>query len=253
MMIMNEIAVARGIKKPVPILMWHKIGYRAPSRYWVTVEQFRYQLATVHKLGYTPISIAQLDELCTVESDRKVPEKPIILTFDDGYLSLYTHVFPLLQQYSFPAVAFIPTGKIGDNIRQDNRWDGFEAEYKTYHLLWDEVQMMKDSGLIEFHSHTVTHADLEDPLVDVEWELTYSKYQLEKKVGQPTRFFSYPYGVGADNPSIRALMKKTGYHAAFAAWGGIQDVLEIDQWAICRVEVTNTHGVNLSCLEQGGT
>ncbi|MCZ7667599.1 MAG: polysaccharide deacetylase family protein [Chloroflexi bacterium] len=97
----------------VPILMYHYISvppadadiYRQDLS--VTPENFRQQMAYLAENGYTPIDLYQLSAAITAKTD--LPDKPVILTFDDGYLDNYENAFPVLQEFGFPGTFFIIT------------------------------------------------------------------------------------------------------------------------------------------------
>jgi peptidoglycan/xylan/chitin deacetylase (PgdA/CDA1 family) len=224
----------------VPILMWHKVDDRAPSPYWVTAAQFARQMAALKAYGYTPISLTTLYDYVTGKGSV-LPPKPVVLSFDDGYQNLYTHAFPILQQYDFTAVAFIPTGKIGTTDRQDNAWDTPEAPYKADHLLWSEIEAMAATGLVAFQSHTVTHPDLEALGTNVAWELAQAKQDLAAHVHQAVDFFSYPCGVGVDSAAVQHQVRQAGYKAAVAGWGGIEHTATANVWSLKRTEVASWH------------
>ena len=79
------------------------------------------------------------------EHGTPLPEKPVIITFDDGYADNYENAYPILKKYGFKATIFL----IYD----------FTNTYPNY-LTWDQIAEMKESGLIRFESHTMTHANL---------------------------------------------------------------------------------------------
>jgi len=224
----------------VPILMWHKVDDRAPSQFWVTATQFARQMAALKAYGYTPIVLGTLYDYVTGQG-IVLPSKPVVLSFDDGYQNLYTHALPILQQYAFPAVAFIPTGKIGTTDRQDNAWDAPEAPYKAAHLLWSEIEAMAATGLVDFQSHTVTHPDLEAAGINVVWELAQAKHDLAAHVHQAVDFFSYPCGLGADSAAVQHQVRQAGYKAAVAGWGELEPLADANVWALKRTEVARWH------------
>ena len=112
-------AETAGTEKPsVPVLMYHHLLKRAENtRYQgndiVTyVEDFEQQLAWLKSNGFVSISTAQLEAY--LYDNGPLPAKPVMITFDDGYLSNYIYGYPLLSQYGFTAVIFSVTGKIGE-------------------------------------------------------------------------------------------------------------------------------------------
>jgi biofilm PGA synthesis lipoprotein PgaB len=112
--------------------------------------------------GYHPVSLQEI--VNAREGRASLPEKAVLLTFDDGYKSVYTKVFPLLKQFDFPAVIAI----VGDWIEtppdvQVEYGDGVMA--RSEFVTWDEVREMIDSGLIEVasHSHSMHHGVRANP------------------------------------------------------------------------------------------
>ena len=140
------------------VLCYHDIRdhLRESMRTWpeptaVDTDEFIRQLSWLNENGYHPVSLQQIIEARAGRA--KLPEKAILLTFDDGYKSVYTKVFPLLKQFNFPAVIAIvgewietpPDAQVkyGDNLLP-------RAEFVS----WDEVREMAASGLIEVASHS---------------------------------------------------------------------------------------------------
>jgi len=164
--------------------MYHHIS--VPSRGADTVrrdlsvspENFEAQLRYLKQAGYQSITMQDLVYHLTL--GWPLPEKPVLLTFDDGYRDVYTQAFPLLQKYGFLATVFLVTAPI-------------DQENPDY-LSWDQVTEMSRAG-IEFGAHTYTHPDLRDKPVDyIIWQVVGSQEAIAARIGQPVRYFSYPSG-----------------------------------------------------------
>ena len=191
--------------------MYHKIdrlppGVRYPRNY-VLPDQFAAQLAALERWGYETISFS--DWLEYRRGERRLPRRPIILTFDDGYRSTYEIAWPLLQRHGFRATVFL----VSDLIGKTNVWDGDEAQEPL--LSRAEIAQLWAGG-VEFGSHTKTHA----PLTTVSREraveeLRGSRAALEQLLGKPVRVLCYPYG--KQNPATRAMAREAGYEAAVIA------------------------------------
>jgi peptidoglycan/xylan/chitin deacetylase (PgdA/CDA1 family) len=149
--------------------------------------------------------LAQTGMNCTSISSLSAPDD-IALTFDDGWRSLYDRVLPVLTKYNFSATAFIIAGFVG----QKSHWD----YRKKQHLSWPEIMELKQAG-IEIASHSVNHLDLRS-LNDrrLEFEIAGSKKIIEDKLGQPVRYFSYPFG--RFNTRVIEAVRNAGYQKAFA-------------------------------------
>ncbi|MFH1942018.1 MAG: polysaccharide deacetylase family protein [bacterium] len=170
----------------VPVLTFHKID---DSFEWgvtrTTPSQFRRILEFLKYEGYESIPLKMLRH-----PNFELPSKPIVLTFDDSYESIYTHAFPLMMEIGFRGTVFIITGYVG----QMNTWDVNLGWKKFKHLSWDQILQMQKKGF-ELGSHTVHHPDLTwlNPFY-MRSELDRSKKKIEDKTGEEVRFISFPFG-----------------------------------------------------------
>ena len=186
-----------------PILLFHKID---DSFEWgITrqkVKQFEREIKFLSENGYKTITLEEVEQL--TNQDKKV-----ILTFDDGYESIYTNAFPILQRYDMFAYIFIPTGYVD----KENIWDANLGNIRFRHLGWEQIKEMSNYGFV-FGSHSVNHPDL-TKLEDkhLQYELKVSKDQLEQKLGKEVKFLSYPFG--KTNPKVCAKTKEVGYKMGF--------------------------------------
>jgi peptidoglycan/xylan/chitin deacetylase (PgdA/CDA1 family) len=186
----------------VPILMYHYISvppadadqYRLDLS--VTPWDLDAQLGWLAANGYHSITLHDL--LYHLTLGWPLPEKPVIITFDDGYRDAYENAFPILKKYGLIGTFFIITDRITFG----------EAAYMT----WEQVIEMHNAGM-DIQSHTRTHPDLrgvsEEELL---WQLLGSREALEARLGKQVRFFCYPAGRYDDN-AIRAV-QQYGYWAA---------------------------------------
>ena len=209
------------LELPVPIrisiLMYHKVGPIVYSQYWVRTAMFRRQMEALKAYGYTPVTTQELMDFRA--GIATPPQKPILITFDDGYENWYTDVFPILSDpaINFKAVFFIPTGKVG----LTNSWNIGDGNPVINHLTWDEIRELHTSDLIDFQSHTVNHPALSCLTPEqVLYELTTSKQQLAQNVGVDARYIAYPFG--AENSTVEAMAWQAGYMAGFTTMGWIE-------------------------------
>ena len=164
------------------ILLYHEFYETAPeeSQYGVisTPERFEENIKLILERGYTVIPLYALLEYD--QGLRALPQKSVILTFDDGYESNYTMIYPLLQQYGAHATIFI-------NVL----YMGFPGK-----LTWDQMREMEESGLVEIQSHSLVHND-HTTLTEEELrtQVSESFSILENELGKrASRMFAYPYG-----------------------------------------------------------
>lgn len=215
---------------PIPLLMYHKVqGNIAHSRSWVAPETFRRQMELFQNHGYQSISFSQFLAF------RKDPiqAKFFVITFDDGYSSVYTDAFPIMKEFGFTGTLFLTTSFIREQHRQDNSWDTTgEDKWPVQHLLWHEVLQLMDEGW-EVGSHGATHRPLTYLPNDVaKNEIEYSKAFLEHRLSTPIRFFSYPFGNHDDR--IKAMVRNAGYELAVIAGGNPTEYLDGDLFALRR-------------------
>lgn len=193
--------VARRMR--VPILMYHYVSAPPPGagaiRRGLSVppERFEDHLRYLRDAGYQSITLHDL--VLALQIGHPLPERPVVITFDDGYRDHYENAFPLLQAYGFTGTFFLITGFIDDG----------HEDYVT----WDHVIEMHAAGM-DMEAHGYTHPDLSGRDVDyLVWQMLGAKEAIEARTGEPVRFFCYPSGE-YDDLAIRVL------HSAHY-WGAV--------------------------------
>ena len=204
----------------LPTLMYHKIGDPPAGselkKLWVTAEKFREQLGYLRDNGYTPIFFSEWAD--AEKGVRPLPEKPVLITFDDGYRDNHDAAYPLLREFGMKGNVFL----VYETIERHNAWHDPKTEPWQPMLTWAQIKEMQDSGVFEFGSHTMRHLCLtEIPLEDARWELSESKRRLEDKLGREVSAFAYPYGAGAYDAAIRRAALEAGYRFDFGIKQGI--------------------------------
>lgn len=129
----------------VPVLVYHDIrDVPGPDEYVVTGQMFREQMAFLKRQGYQPVSLRQFAEAAA--GKFSLPEKPVVLSFDDGLVSFRDIAMPVLAEYGFPAVLSVVTGWI----------DGRQvpSDYRDRLLSWEQLRAVSRSPLVEILSHT---------------------------------------------------------------------------------------------------
>ena len=172
----------------IPILLYHNFVTTVPEsdpdnfNYINTPQSFEENVKTLIENGYT---IMAMKELALANSGKmELPDKPILITFDDGYYSNYEYIYPILQKYQVKASIFIVTDKIGQEI------DGIK------YLGWEECLEMQNSGLVEICSHSKKHVFYDKRSVrELRDDVKESYKQIEEHLGkQELKVFAYPYG-----------------------------------------------------------
>lgn len=182
----------------VPVIMYHDILPEKKVFFDVTPKEFEQRLQAIQEKGLTPITMDQL--VTHLRTGLPLPEKPILLTFDDGYSGHYDYVYPLLKKYNYPALFAIYTAKVGKPIGRSS-------------LTWEQLREMAKDPLVTISSHSVDHkvmAGLTQSQLQLETQ--ESKRILEKELGVPVRYFTYPEGK-FDAQAVEAV-KQAGYAAA---------------------------------------
>lgn len=203
------------VRGGLPVLTYHKVGdYPAGSRLkplWVTERQFRSQMERLKALGYTSLTFSQLRDIDDGKSP--MPEKPVLVTFDDGYANNYELAYPILRSLGMKGNIFL----VHDTLEGKNAWHNPATEPQIAMLTWSQAREMQDSGVVELGSHTLSHRNLTQiPLSEARRELVESKAKLEQKLGREMVGFAYPYGAGAFHPDVRRAAREAGYRYDFA-------------------------------------
>jgi peptidoglycan/xylan/chitin deacetylase (PgdA/CDA1 family) len=184
----------------VPILMYHDVLTEPEVFFDLVPEQLESHLKLLNANGFTAVSLDQVVQ--HLRTGMPLPEKPVLLTFDDGYAGHFEHVYPLLRQYQVPAVFSVFPGKL----------DGEVAGRST--LTWDQLKTMAVDPLVTIASHSVTHPPDLTQMTDGEiaYEVTESKRRLEEELGIPIRYFTYP--AGHYDERVAQAVADAGYLAA---------------------------------------
>lgn len=184
----------------VPILMYHDVLSQPEVFFDLTPADLAAQLQQLQQNGFTFISLDQLVQ--HMRTGQPLPEKPVLLSFDDGYAGHYEHVYPLLKRHNAPAVFSVFPAKLnGDVVGRST-------------LTWAQLQEMAADPLVTVAAHSVTHPlDLRQLSDDqLRTEVRDVKQILENKLGIPIRYFTYPTGYYDDR--VAEAVAKAGYLAA---------------------------------------
>jgi peptidoglycan/xylan/chitin deacetylase (PgdA/CDA1 family) len=187
----------------VPVLMYHEIADASatPSRLAVTPEDFAEQLGYLREAGFNSVTAGELASNLAGEGGE-LPDRPVVLTFDDGYGDFYDNALPLLKQHGFNGTLFMTTG-----------WAGLRDEHKRM-LNWRELAEVAEAG-IEVGGHTVEHPQLDQlPAERLHEELYASKALIEDKLSVAVPGLAYPFGYS--NARVRQTAREAGYSYAYS-------------------------------------
>ncbi len=228
----------------VPVLMYHEFKQDETSNAIVLEAEFREHLTYLQSQGYETISIYDLLE--ATRGERQLPEKPLLITIDDGYLGNYEKAFPILQELGMHATIFVVTSQRGQQTKVHE------------HFSWAQAKEMVESGFISIQSHT---HDLHHTIETVNGmrssltgrhviegrqeyhgvyirrmmeDLQTAKVLIEDKLEQDVVAFSYPYGQYNDEAIQVAL--SLGHELMFTIQEGVY-YTEDSTYTIPRINV----------------
>lgn len=195
--LVKETKIPRNDKIKIPVICYHSINKdpSGKSSIIISPEKFRQHLKAIKDNGYITLTMAQFNDY--ILGDKPVPEKSVLITFDDGYMDNYTNAFPILKEFNMNATIFVISSYL----------DGKE------YMAPSNVKEMSDYG-IDIESHTVSHLRLSELSYEQQVsELKNSKEALEKLTGKPVVSIAYPEGKYNDD-TIKAVLD-TGYSMGF--------------------------------------
>jgi len=207
----------------VPILYYHSVKLENGNELRMPPEEFEAQMAYLQDKGFHSISLDQLYQASY--KGGTLPEKPFVITFDDGYVDNYTTAYPILKKYGFTATVFMVTSYING------------AAFMT----WPQLKELVANGW-KIEGHTATHPFLTkiDPS-NVISELRPPKELLEKELGQPVNILAYPSG--DLNDRVVQAVKDAGYLMAVGTSRGWADD-KADAYHVHRVYCFASMGMN---------
>jgi peptidoglycan/xylan/chitin deacetylase (PgdA/CDA1 family) len=208
---------------PVPILMYHVIANPPPTaqlpELFVDPRTFTAQMEWLARHGYAAVSMNQVYDAWF--GDGKLPERPVVLSFDDGYRGDYVYARPTLRRLRWPGNLNLLVGNLGEELtkRMVNRLigDGWELD-----------------------SHTITHLDLTSLSgARLTREVAGSRRILQRRFHQPVNFFCYPAGK-FDDPTIEQA-RRAGYRGATTELPG--EATKTDMFRLRRIRINGSDGV----------
>jgi peptidoglycan/xylan/chitin deacetylase (PgdA/CDA1 family) len=200
--------LSAGGYQTVPVLTYHRFSKDKSSGMIVSEARFEAQMNFLKNNGYNVITVNQF--LDFLDFKARIPEKSVVLTFDDGWRSFYDIAYPIVKKHRFPATLFIYPDFIGAKSA----------------LSWKQLKELAENNTA-IHCQSLTHRDLttlkkkesfEEYFKSLNREILESKQVIEKRLKTQCTCFAYPYG--ASNKLVIALVKKHGYRGAFTVRRG---------------------------------
>lgn len=213
----------------LPIIMYHEVKPYKAGRDVILPWEFESDLKYLAENHYTTVTMSDLVNY--VYHGIPLPEKPIVLSFDDGYLNNYVYVLPLLEKYHMKMVFSI----IGKNTDDFTRIPDKNLDYS--HVTWSQLNEMLASGYVEVQNHSYSLHKYSSKNVgckqmsnetdeEYEFRLTADLGKLQEKIKQETGFtpntFAYPYG--SLSPNTDAVLKKMGFKSTLSCKYGLNKI-----------------------------
>ncbi|MDO4174256.1 MAG: polysaccharide deacetylase family protein [Eubacteriales bacterium] len=224
----------------VPILMYHHLDMHSESAWTITPETLERQLQTILQAGYQPVSMQQLVDF--VYHGAALPDKPMCITFDDGYLSNYTLAYPILQEYSIPATIFA----IGSSIGRSTY--GNTDIPVLPHFSYQQACEMVSSGYVAVQSHTYdmhqsSALETRRPIrryaapLPHETDADFSKvmyddlecYRKEYAAHMGKALFALAYPKGVHSPISEQVAHKAGYLITLTTDAQHRNVIRVEE------------------------
>ena len=199
-------APATGNGVSVPILLYHRLGPAVVDGMTIKTSVFEEHLRYLRNNGYKVIRLRQLVDWY-LKKGPPPPAKSVVIVEDDGHKSVFSDMLPLVKKYNVPVTVFIYPSAISN---------------AKYALTWDQLRVLKQTGLFDFQGHTFWHPNFKKDRKkmrpaefekSVDMQLTKSKLRIEKELGVKVDMLAWPFGIYDDY-----LLKKAaeaGYVATF--------------------------------------
>jgi peptidoglycan/xylan/chitin deacetylase (PgdA/CDA1 family) len=241
----------------LPIIMYHEVKTYKLGKDVISPWEFESDLKYLRENKFTAITIDDL--LGYVYGENDLPEKPIMLTFDDGYLNNYINVYPLLKKYNMKIVMSIIVKDTDDFTDTPSN----NADYS--HVTWEQLTEMIDSGCVEVQNHTYDLHYMRNGRTGCfqSRNETYEKYEefvtedirraqdeITQHTGAKPNAFSYPYGQYGDD--IDSILKKLGFSATFTCDYGINIISKQDMSLYNLKRISRFHNYNIGRLLKDG-
>jgi peptidoglycan/xylan/chitin deacetylase (PgdA/CDA1 family) len=239
----------------IPVLMYHHVN---PDGNFINVTPgvFEKHIRYLRDHGFNALNTA--DFLLILAGKQQPPKRPVMITFDDGWLDNWSYAFPVLRRYHMKAVIFVVTSLVAEQGRRDrsdektvlplpvhNECQKMVEEDRAPEVMlsWDEMREMESSGLVDIQSHTHTHQRWDKMEYDgkarsetVFRELETSKKIIEDKLDKQCSTLCWPWGIY--NDEYISLARSAGYKILFTTEKGTNSP-ETEQSKIRRITIGN--------------
>ncbi len=207
----------------VPILLYHHISDDGiGNRYYVSPAVFKKQMAWLADHHYQTITVEQLANL--ILYGGQMPQRPVVITFDDGDADMVTNALPILKQFGFVATSYLIV-----------KW--IDA---PHYITSEQVAQLIQEGW-EIGSHSMSHVDLTQNEGDLDYQVRESRVRLKELFGYDVKTFAYPFGM--IDQTVANFTSRAGYLAAVGLGNSYQQGL-YDLYYLIRMEVRQEYSID---------
>ena len=187
-LLLESALLGGSIEKKIPILCYHRFGNNINDSMMIKTSEFAKQLAWLKANNYSVISLDSAVKYLTGQI-KAIPDKPVVITIDDGHKSVYFEIAPLIKQYRIPVTLFIYPSAISN---------------ANYAMTWEQLKELENTKLFYVESHTYWHPNfkhekirlsLDDYAKFVDKQIAGSKQVLEKKMGHEIKYLAWAFGI----------------------------------------------------------
>ena len=206
-------------ERTLRVLMYHKVNDLWPNPTTVPTAVFAEQMEVLGELGYEVVSLEEVRDHYL--AGTALPERAVLITFDDGYRDNLENALPVLRRHGYPAVLFVPIGFLDDDRPLPHEESLHVLGVSNETLDWDQLAELEKGG-IRIESHGIGHR----PVSELEprealREIALSKLRLEERLGREVEAFAFVKGSQADyRPEHASLVQQAGYKLAFTSVSG---------------------------------
>lgn len=219
----------------IPIVMYHSVlaDPTRSNKFTISPEAFENDLLFIKEKGYETIVFADL--IAYVDKGTPLPEKPIMLTFDDGYYNNLIYAMPLLEKHGMKAVVSV-VGQFADNFSKS-----MEHNPNYSHLTWEDIALLSESGCFEVQNHSYamhnykgerkgverkrleTHEQYKKFLLD---DVSKMQEKLKELSGVTATAFAYPFGIRSEEAD--EIFKEIGIRATLSSYEHMNIISDAD-------------------------
>ncbi len=223
-------------RSDIAAFCYHQVEPVTSNKFSLAIEKFTTQLEYLHQRGYKALNSDEL--LSALAADAQPVDRAVVITFDDGYRTVYDHAFPVMQKYGFKGIVCIYPSFIGSKLA----------------MSWDQLKKLIEAGW-SVECHSMTHANLASRYDNPEQEAQFLKHEMvtsrdiiERQLGNKVKFMVWPYGVYTDR-SLK-LVRESGFAGAMTVDGGAS-YRGLSPYLVKRQVIYNTDDMNKFLIRFG--